>query len=166
MNTVVNPFQSYPDLGRKHLGKMCGGHCRKDYGLALHRITGQTACCYCRISLVDTYDHWLLMSCEHVISEKKGSKHLGIPLWVLDDYSNLALCCSACNAFSQTYKFSQEVIENWKVLTAKAPQWSDTLWQEFFGLRDRVFAEKVVLVETRHVIERCLFQDHWMRHTA
>ncbi len=65
----MEPFASYPEQGRKPLGRPrdLTGARRSGYGLSLQRMTGQSACAYCGLSLVDTYEHWLLMPVDHVV---------------------------------------------------------------------------------------------------
>ena len=55
------PFDRYPGRGTMFLGKCGGANCRHGYGLMLQQLTGQTSCAYCGLSLIHTYEHWLLM---------------------------------------------------------------------------------------------------------
>ena len=73
----MEPFDQYPGGGRQLLGKMTGANCRHEYGLKLQKLTGQTCCAYCRVSLVEDYYRWLLMSVDHVIPSGAG-KLVGI----------------------------------------------------------------------------------------
>lgn len=52
-------FGTYPGGGRKLLARRAGDNCRKGYGLQLQRLTGQTTCAYCGLSLITTYEQWL-----------------------------------------------------------------------------------------------------------
>lgn len=61
------PFEVYPERGRALLGPIRGSNCRKGYGLKLMRVTGQTCCAYCGISLVEPYTNWLQMAVDHVV---------------------------------------------------------------------------------------------------
>ncbi len=65
----MEPFASYPEQGREPLGRPrdLTGARRSGYGPSLQRMTGQPACAYCGLSLVDTYEHWLLMPVDHVV---------------------------------------------------------------------------------------------------
>ncbi|MDQ3466693.1 MAG: hypothetical protein M3411_00465, partial [Chloroflexota bacterium] len=78
----MNPFDRYPNGGRTLLGRSKGGTARRVYGLHLQQITGQSICTYCGLDLVSEYQHWLLLSVDHVIPTAEA-RRLGIPL----DYS-------------------------------------------------------------------------------
>lgn len=141
----MEPFVSYPDQGRIPLGppRNLNGTCRSGYGLSLQRLTGQTSCAYCGLSLVDTYAHWLLLSVDHVVPRAEALR-LGIDLSLSEDTINLVLCCAGCNGFGNRYR------------TTESPQSPWTL-DAFLALRDRVFAERSKLVEGRRGRERVLF---------
>lgn len=146
----MNPFDTYPDNGRKLLGNVTGANCRHEYGLTLQRLTGQRSCAYCDLSLVDTYEHWLMLSVDHVVPRKAGLE-LGIPAQWLHDYSNLLLCCSACNGFRNRYRVHSD---------AKAPESLD----DFFALRDRIFGERKIAILKCHESERQFFNGRpWER---
>lgn len=122
------PFRLYPGDGRQLLGKRSGGNSRRGYGLTLQRITGQTACTYCGVSLVDSYEHWLLMQVDHVVPSTMG-KRLGITIDWMEDYSNMVLACSACNTFENQFDDSS-------ITTAPTTE------SEFFDLRDLIFRKR------------------------
>jgi hypothetical protein len=82
----MNPFDSYPAGGRSPLGRpKRTDNCRYGYGLELQRKTGQTCCAYCGVSLVDDYDHGLLLSVDHVVPRSQGLL-LGIPVAYTEDF--------------------------------------------------------------------------------
>jgi hypothetical protein len=126
------PFDRYPGGGTMFLGKCEGGNCRHGYCLTLQQLTGQTSCAYCGLSLVDTYEHWLLMTVDHVIPTKAGLA-LGIEQSWLDDFCNTVLCCSGCNSFRSRYE-----------LPATAPSPTDV--DGFAALRDAIFAARKDLI--------------------
>lgn len=122
------PFDVYPHQGRRQLGILSGDNCRHEYGLKLQKLTSLNACAYCSLSLVDTYDHWLMMSVDHVVP-RHGGEELGIsPEW-LDDYWNMVLCCSACDGFGNPFILTPHT---------KCP----TTVEDFLTLRDHVFIER------------------------
>ena len=141
------PFESYPNRGRQLLGKRAGGNCRRIYGLALQRISGATSCAYCDVNLVDTYEHWLNMSMDHVVPSTAGKK-CGIPEEWLADYSNTVLCCAACNAFRNRHPVS----------------FCPTSLEEFYDLRDKIFLERKTLILKSHELDRTFFESKpWLR---
>ena len=147
----MKPFDDYPQGGYTILRKLRGGNARRGYGhwLVEH---GQSCCAYCGTSLVDSYEHWLLLTVDHVIpvsdKDRKGGHWLGIPRNWHESYSNIVLACSGCNGFRNHYKVSQqERKESWKE-------------SEFFELRDRVFQEKKAQIEEARVSEICFYSDH------
>ena len=86
----MEPFFSYPGHGRQPLGRPRDptGACRSGYGLGLQRLTGQTSCAYCGVSLVDTYAHWLLLSVDHVVPRGEAQR-LGVAATLYEDAINL-----------------------------------------------------------------------------
>jgi hypothetical protein len=142
------PFESYPNRGRQLLGKRAGGNSRHIYGLALQRLTGATRCAYCDVSLIDTYEHWLSMSVDHVIPSTAG-KACGIPEQWLADYSNTVLCCAACNGFRNRYQVNA----------------CPTTLDDFFDLRDRIFLERKAALLKSHERERAYYESKpWLRN--
>jgi hypothetical protein len=141
----MSHFDSYPGAGRELLGKCSGGNCRHEYGLKLQRLTGQTACAYCELSLVDTYEHWLLMSVDHVIPTRTGLA-LGISADWLADYCNTVLCCWACNGFGNRYQLAAETIV-------------PTDFAAFVKLRDETFALRKTLILGCHPKERQFYDS-------
>ncbi len=129
------PFDNYPGKGRELLGNSRGDNCRHGYGLRLQRLAGATTCVYCGVDLTDNYEHWLLMSVDHVVPTQAG-KALGIPNEWLDDFSNTVLCCSGCNGFDNRFELP-------------APTQGPTTLEEFFGLRDEIF-----LIRTKRIREK------------
>jgi 5-methylcytosine-specific restriction endonuclease McrA len=148
-DTTPLPFDSYPGKGRKLLGPVSRGNCRHEYGLQLQRLTGQTHCAYCGISLVDTFEHWLNMAVDHVIPTSTCNAMAIREEW-RDDYSNRVLCCTACNTFVNRYKPP----------VAKRP----SNLEEFFDLRDDIFEDrKKRILERREQEERFYQTAPWTR---
>lgn len=134
----MKPFDDYPEGGYTILRKLKGANARREYGhwLVTH---GQSSCAYCGMSLVDSYQHWLLLTVDHVIpvsdKDRRGGHRLGIPKQWHESYSNIVLACSGCNGFRNRYEVSwQEPEEYWKE-------------SDFFEFRDRVFREKSALIK-------------------
>ena len=73
---------------------------------------GQTSCAYCKMSLVDSYEHWLLLTVDHVIPDsgkrRKGGHRLGTPKAWHESYSNIVVSCSGCNGFRHRYAVSRQ----------------------------------------------------------
>ena len=100
----MNVFDRYPSGGRALLGRQeLTGACRSGYGLELQRLTGESNCAYCDVSLVTDYDHWLLMSIDHVVPGGEA-RRVGIDAQFYEDAINLVLCCSGCNGFGNRYR--------------------------------------------------------------
>ena len=130
------PFDRYPGGGTMFLGKCGGGNCRHGYCLTLQQLTGQTSCAYCGLSLVDTYEHWLLMSVDHVIPTQTGLA-LGIERSWVEDFCNTVLSCSGCNGFRNRFPLPA---------TAAIP----TGIKDFVELRDAIFLTRKELILTAH----------------
>ena len=146
----MKPFDDYPGGGYTILPKLRSGNARRKYGhwLVEH---GQESCAYCGMSLVDSYEHWLLLTVDHVIpvsdKDRKEGHRLGIPKSWYESYSNIVLACSGCNGFRNLYKVcSREAKEPWEE-------------SEFFRLRDRVFQEKQALIDEARVEEVRFYKD-------
>jgi hypothetical protein len=125
---AMKPFDDYPKGGREKLGLRTGSNCRRGYGLRLQQVTGQTKCAYCGLSLVDAYEHWLLMAVDHVIPTKAG-REIGIRDEWLADWANCVLSCSACNGFRNRFRFP-------------AGKCAPPSWEEFVRLRDDCFRDR------------------------
>jgi len=138
----MEPFDSYPEWLKDRPRCLTGGSCRTGYGLILQRITHQTRCAYCGMSLVDTYDHWLHMTVDHVIPGYMAKRE-GWGKWV-DNANNMVICCSACNGFLNRFPMGT------------APQ-APTSFEEFAALRDSVFCQKRAQARARHERERGAF---------
>ncbi len=138
------PFRSYPYGGRQWLGRTKHGICRRGYGLRHQRVTGQSACAYCGISLVDTYDHWLMMSYDHVIPSSI-CKALVIPQAWVDDIINRVLACSGCNGFRNRYQPQEHFA-------------CPTNLDAFITLRDRVFADRRERILLSHKEDRQFYE--------
>jgi len=139
------PFDNYPAFGRQLLGRAPGANCRREYGLAFMRRTGQTRCAYCGVDFSSTYETWLTMALDHVVPASV-CKALQVPDDWREDCANRALACAACNGFRNRYAPTFDVV---------LPLTLDT----FFDLRDRIFAERKDLITASHVAERTFFDD-------
>ena len=147
----MNPFDDYPGGGYTILRTLKGSNARREYGHWLVE-RGQTSCAYCGISLLDSYEHWLLLTVDHVVpvsdKDRREGHRLGIPKSWHESYSNIVLACSGCNGFRNHYKVS------WQ----ERKEWLDEA--EFFELRDRVFQEKAALIEEARNSEISFYNDH------
>ena len=146
----MRPFDNYPGGGYSILRTLKGTNARREYGHWLVE-NGQSSCVYCGMSLVDSYEHWLLLTVDHVIpvseSDRKEGHRLGIPKKWHESYCNIVLACSGCNGFRNRYKVSwQEPKKSWAE-------------SEFFELRDRVFQEKAALIEEARNSEMRFYLD-------
>ncbi|MFQ6030785.1 MAG: HNH endonuclease [Dehalococcoidia bacterium] len=145
------PFEKYPGDGAELLPRMASGTARRDYGLKLQRLTGQTHCAYCGISLVDSFDHWLLLSVDHVIPSSE-CKRIGIPTDWAESYSNTVLCCLGCNGFGNRYTIPwNESAETWSL-------------DRFFCLRNRVFDDRKSKIMFRRAEEVRFFENKPWSH--
>ena len=141
----MKPFDDYPELGRTILRKRTGGSARQGYGRWLIDHANQTCCVYCNVSLVDTYENWLLLNVDHVIPED-SCKHLGIPKQWHHSYTNLVLACSGCNIFKN--RDSLGSVDS--VQPKPSSEWTPS---EFIALRDRVFKERYRIIRDRRADE-------------
>ena len=145
----MNPFDHYPDGGRTLLGRRTGASARREYGLRLQRISGQSICTYCGLDLVSDYDHWLLLSVDHVVPTGEA-RRLGIPMDYSEDLIDLVLSCSACNGFDNRCRIVREPQEQWTL-------------EEFVALRNRVFAERAPRIAARHEQDKAFFESQpWL----
>ncbi len=145
------PFESYPDKGRKLLGRVSGDNCRHTYGLKFMRLTGLTKCAYCGISLGEAYENWLNMALDHVIPHSTCLAWQ-VPAEWREDYSNRVLSCTTCNTFGNRY--------NPQNLNPPS-----TL-EEFYKLRDIIFIERKHQILERHRQERDFFEKKlWETHS-
>jgi hypothetical protein len=140
------PFDSYPDGGKKLLGCVGGrgGECRRGYGLKFMQKTGQTACAYCGLDFVVSYENWLQMALDHVVPTSI-CKRFALPREWVDDYTNKVLACKACNEFENRYELPT---------TTECPRSLDA----FYGLRERIFTERKARIAHRHKIDREFFK--------
>ena len=147
----MKPFDDYPGGGYTILRTLKGGNARREYGHWLVE-RGQTSCAYCRMILVDSYEHWLLLTVDHVVPvsdrDRREGHRLGIPKNWHESYSNIVLACSGCNGFRNRYEVSwQEPREKWDEC-------------EFFKFRDRVFQEKAALIDDARNNEISFYNTH------
>ena len=143
----MKPFDDYPGGGYAILRTLKGSNARREYGHWLVE-RGQSSCAYCKVSLVDSYENWLLLTVDHIIPAKEG-RRLGIPKRWYESYNNIVLACSGCNGFRNRYQLEDERKDSWKE-------------SEFFALRDRVFVERSVLIEEARISEMKFYHDHVM----
>ena len=153
----MKPFDDYPCGGYTILRQLKDGNARREYGHWLVE-RGQTSCAYCEMSLVDSYEHWLLLTVDHVIpvsdSDRKHGHRLGIPRSWHESYSNIVLACSGCNGFRNRYQVpSEEHRESWEEA-------------EFFEFRDRVYREKKAQVAGARTSEMSFYMEHVQGRTA
>jgi len=139
----MEPFDSYPTWLRDNPRCLAGTDCRTGYGLLLQQITRQTRCVYCGMSLVDTYEHWLHLTVDHVIPSYM-MKEPGWREWA-DNANNMVICCSACNIFLNGFR-----------IRPGTP--TPTNWDEFECLRDSAFGQKREQARQRHCAERRIFE--------
>jgi len=139
------PFDRYPKDRQELLPAPNRANTRREDGPRLQRLTGQTSCAYCEVDLTTDYYRWLLTSIDHVIPLKEG-KRLGIDKAWCESFSNTVICCLGCNAFDNRYAIQGE--------------WEGEDWtlDEFFVLRDRVFAERKARILERRKDEMDFFQ--------
>src|SRR5262245_26897541 len=103
----MEPFDSYPKGGKELLGRFgrgftIRGNTRMIRGPDFMRKTGQTACAYCGLSLVASFENWLQMQLDHVVP-RKVCQEWGMCLEWRDDLTNIVLACTACNGFDNQY---------------------------------------------------------------
>ena len=64
------------------------------------------------MSLVDGYEHWLLLTVDHVIpasgKRRKGGHRLGTPKAWHESYSNIVVACYGCNGLRHRYAVSRQ----------------------------------------------------------
>lgn len=144
----MEPFDKYPQRGRALLGKPRNiSNTRQGQGLELFKLTGQSTCAYCDVSLVDDYYHWLLVAVDHVIPNGE-SKRLNIPSDFSGDVMNLVLCCSGCNGFRNRYVATADSRERWSL-------------EAFLAIRDATFLERKKQIAQRRAEEMDFFHKHW-----
>lgn len=151
----VNVFDRYPAKGRTLLGRPTDqtGACRTGYGLGLQRLTGETNCAYCGVSLIDTYHHWLLMSIDHVVPTGEA-RRVGIGPEFSEDAVNLVLCCAGCNGFGNRYRTTIEPRPIWTL-------------DEFLSLRDFIFEDRFARIAEHRAVEIAAFESRpWERATT
>lgn len=145
MNSAsVAIFATYPSGGHELFGRLdSAADCRRGYGPKFMRLTGQTACAYCGVSLIDDYYRWLLLCLDHVVP-KEQAKHLGIPAMFYDDYINLVVCCSGCNGYANRYSVQHKHQEQWTL-------------EDFVTLRNAVFIERSERIAAIRANQQALF---------
>ncbi len=145
----MNPFDAYPQGGRDLCGKpRDNSNTRHGQGLEIQRLTGQSTCAYCEVSLIDDYYHWLLMSVDHVIP-KSVAGNLGIAPMYYEDYINLVLCCSGCNGLK-----NRDTVAKLGLPHEPQSHWN---LAEFVAFRDRVFMARRQRIEERRKEEQVFF---------
>ena len=149
----MKPFDDYPEGGLAILKKMGRANARREDGLWLMKNAQQDRCVYCAVSLVDDYNHWLLLNVDHVIPVQE-CKRLQIPVDWHHSFTNAVLACFGCNLFDNRYTI------DWQQPKA-ADEWTVT---EFVGLRDKVFTERKVRVLKRRADEVQFFERKVKQH--
>lgn len=137
------PFDNYPHSGRTLLGRVSGANCRHEYGLKFMKKIRQTTCAYCGLDFAERFENWLQMALDHVVPASVG-KGLCMPDEWVEDSANKVLACATCNGFKNRYQAPVGTL---------CPQTLD----DFFDLRDAIFAERKKLVAARHEEERAFF---------
>ena len=140
----MEPFDRYPGGGRELLGPGRGANARHEYGLKLQRVTGETTCAYCGVSLVDDFYRWLLLQVDHAVPAGEA-RRLGVPRTYYEDLVNLVLACSGCNGFDNRHAVAREPQAVWTLA-------------EFLALRDEVFAGRRQRVAERRARELVFFR--------
>ena len=138
----MKPFEDYPNAGQTILKKMGRTNTRREDGLWLMDHTKQTCCAYCNLSLVDTYEHWLLVNVDHVIPTKE-CELLGIPKEWYHSFSNTVLACFGCNLFDNRYQIE------WQQ-SRSSNEWTVPM---LVALRDKVFQERRQRIQDRRADE-------------
>lgn len=138
---LLVPFERFPGGGRKLLGRPLFGNgtARTGYGLGLQRMTGQTKCAYCGLSIVESFQNWLMLRVDHVVPGGEA-RRVGIPPLLYEDAINLVLCCSACNGFGNRFKCHLDCPLHWTT-------------EDFCDLRDRTYEERFAKIEIRRRVE-------------
>lgn len=128
----VTIFAHYPN---KLLGRYVAGANNFNF----MKLAKQNGCAYCGMDFFaegdDGYDNWENWHGDHVISQNICVE-LGIEIAWYDDFSNIAPACRTCNSLDTRYRPSFRV---------KKPETLD----EFFNLRNKVFAERKLRVLKR-----------------
>ena len=143
----MKPFDDYPDGGNTILRKMGRANARREDGLWLMQNANQDKCAYCGVSLVDNYDHWLLLNLDHVIPAKECDR-LGIPVEWHHSFTNAVLACFGCNLFDNRYKIQ------WQ----QPKPTSEWTLPQFVELRNKVFQERKGRILKRRADEVDFFE--------
>ena len=146
----MEPFDRYPGGGSVLLGALRGANARYEYGLQLQRVTGEHACAYCGMELTDTYEHWLLLTVDHVVPVSVA-RALRIPRPLYNDLINCVLACSACNGFDNRFSYEEPVA------TARGGHRFGRSAEAFVELRNIVFAERRARITKLHAAERAFY---------
>jgi hypothetical protein len=135
----MEPFDHYPtDVDPRCLR---GQACRTGYGAQFQRLTGQTNCAYCGLDLTDSYEHWLLLSLDHVLPQRLiRTRGEAWREWV-DSLHNLVLSCLHCNTFLNGFRLQGD---------PPAP----ASFKSFCQLRDAEFVRRKQWVLERHAREQ------------
>ncbi|MCC6314309.1 MAG: hypothetical protein IT337_09885 [Thermomicrobiales bacterium] len=73
------------------------------------------------------------------------ARRLGIPRELYEDYANLVLVCSGCNGFDNRHWTDLEPRTGWTQ-------------EEFFALRDELFAQRFARIAARQEWEMAFFE--------
>ena len=140
----VTPFDRYEKGGRTPLGRPKQGDltARHGYGPPVFTQCGY-ACVYCGLDMAATFENWLQLSVDHVVPRQMAAVWAAAPTAKLvEDITNLATCCRACNDFGNRYTVSGE-----------PPATDDA----FYDLRDRVFTERKAMILAKRDQERAIY---------
>ena len=137
------PFDTYPGNGRVLLGLAKGSNSRHEYGPQFMQISGQRKCAYCETDLTETYENWLTIVLDHAIPSSV-CKTANIRNEWCEDFSNTVLACTTCNSFCNRYT----------CVGATQP----SSLNDFYDLRDKIFAERKQLLQAKHEEERKFFE--------
>jgi 5-methylcytosine-specific restriction endonuclease McrA len=143
--SMVMPFDAYPYGGKQLLGRRTGANARREYGLRLQRLTGQTTCAWCGVDLVADFYRWLLLSVDHVVPTSEA-RRLGIPLEFSEDYVNHVLACAGCNGFDNRYHGTHAPRDTWTL-------------EESVALRDAIFLERKTRIAERRSRDQGFFES-------
>ncbi len=103
----MRPLDDYPEEGDTVLPKRKGTIARREYGHWLVE-RGQTSCAYCETSLVDSYEHWLMLTAEHLVPVADRDRPR-IPKTWHESYSSIVLPCSGCKGLRNPCELTCQV---------------------------------------------------------
>jgi hypothetical protein len=122
-------------------------------------------CAYCGLHLLEPYEHWLLLTVDHVIPKRLIQRNgrwgrlrnrKQIANWI-EDATNCVICCSACNHFTSRIEISENILGN--------PPRNDSNgeWNRFLQMRNELFTQKREHAIKQHRAERIFWNESWRR---